>query len=78
MAEKKTFRQQYDIVQGKTPEELIRLVNLKTKFGWKCLGGMVHTPTNREQPPSPPSSARLEVYAYCQSVFKMVPNKKIK
>ena len=71
-------RQQYDIIQAKTPEELIRLVNLKTKFGWKCQGGMVHTPENTVTLPRIDTLPnRIEVYAYCQSVVKMVPNKKI-
>jgi hypothetical protein len=79
MPEKKTFkqrkvlRQSYDIVQAKTPEELIRLVNLKTKFGWKCLGGMAYTPENKVYD----TAKGTEAYAYCQAVFKLVLNKVI-
>ncbi len=31
--------QRYDIVRAKTIDELVRLVNIKTKQGWECLGG---------------------------------------
>lgn len=56
--------QRYEIVEGKTVQELVRLVNLKTKNGWTIAGGMVYAPTNF----APLDS---EYYPFCQSVFKI-------
>lgn len=53
----------YDIVQAKTPEELVRLVNLKTRFGWEIAGGMTIAPDNKDKTTG-------DLYPYCQSVFR--------
>jgi hypothetical protein len=59
----KKSKVRYDIVQGKTPEELVRLVNLKTRFGWEIAGGMTYVPDNIDK-------ITKELYPYCQSVIK--------
>ncbi len=55
-------------MEGKTVEELVRLVNLKTKNGWKLIGGVVYAPTNF----CPMDST---YYPFCQSVFKLEKKK---
>lgn len=56
--------QVYSIVEAKTVNELVRLVNLKTKNGWNCIGGMCYTPLNI-------CEADAQSYLYCQAIFRM-------
>lgn len=37
---KSKLYQRYDIIQARSAEELVRLVNIKTKQGWECQGGV--------------------------------------
>jgi len=62
--------QRYEVVEGKTVQELVRLVNLKTKNGWSISGGMVYTPINFDP-------LNSEYYPFCQTIFK-VERKKAK
>lgn len=70
-AQKPKTVQRYEIVQGKTINDLVRLVNLKTKFGWTACGGIVHTPGNF-------SDLDSSTYFYCQGMIKRFPVKKEK
>ncbi len=63
--------QRYEIVEGKTVQELVKLVNLKTKNGWTVIGGVVYAPTNF----CPMDS---QYYPFCQSVFKVERKKRKK
>lgn len=49
----------YTIVEAQSVVDLVRLTNLKTKKGWKCIGGMcfISLPDTR--------------YPFCQSMYKM-------
>lgn len=49
----------YTIVEAQSIIDLVRLTNLKTKKGWKCLGGMCFI-----------SLPNIE-YPFCQSMYKM-------
>lgn len=64
--------QRYEIVEGKTVQELVKLVNIKTKNGWAISGGMVYVPTNF----CPIDS---DYYPFCQTIYKVEykKNKKV-
>ena len=53
----------YDIVQARNINELVLLVNIKTKNGWVVQGGMTYTPGNH-------SEREVEDYQYCQSIVR--------
>jgi len=57
----------YRIVEAQSVLDLVRLTNLKTKKGWKCLGGMCFI--------SLPNTE----YPFCQSMYRMdkVEDKKV-
>jgi hypothetical protein len=66
-----TMIQRYEVVEASSIEDLVRLVNLKTKNGWLSLGGMVYTPTNF-------FVLTGEVYPFCQTVTRFEKGKKRK
>ena len=57
----------YTIVEAQSVVDLVRLTNLKTKKGWKCLGGMCFI------------SLPATEYPFCQSMYRMdkVEDKKV-
>lgn len=57
----------YTIVEAQSVVDLVRLTNLKTKKGWKCLGGMCFISLSGTE------------YPFCQSMYRMdkVEEKKI-
>lgn len=55
----------YEVVQAKTVNDLVRLVNLKTKFGWIATGGVAHVPNNY-------SDTDSEYYPFFQAVTKRI------
>lgn len=61
--------QRYEIVEAKTVNDLVRLVNLKTKAGWFVEGGVTYAPTNI-------CLANGEIYPFCQSITKIIISKK--
>ncbi len=52
--------QNYIIVEAKSASELVKLTNLKTKLGWKCLGGMCHL-----------GNSSNVYFPFCQSMYRM-------
>lgn len=57
----------YTIVEAQSVVELVKLTNLKTKKGWKCLGGMCFISLHGTE------------YPFCQSMYRMdkVEEKKV-
>ena len=57
----------YTIVEAQSVLDLVRLTNLKTKKGWKCLGGMCFISLSGTE------------YPFCQSMYRMdkVEEKKV-
>lgn len=49
----------YTIVEAQSVVDLVRLTNLKTKKGWKCLGGMCFISLHGTE------------YPFCQSMYRM-------
>jgi hypothetical protein len=66
-----TMIQRYEIVEASSIQDLVRLVNLKTKNGWLSLGGMAYAPTNF-------CVLTGEVYPFCQTVTRFEKGKKTK
>lgn len=66
-----TMIQRYEIVEARSIEDLIRLVNLKTKADWTCLGGMIYTPTNF-------CFLTRDAYPFCQTIIRFEKDKKTK
>lgn len=59
----------YTIIEAKTVNELVKLVNIKTKQGWLCIGGMGYAPNNF-------CEADSQSYPFCQSMYRMEKPKK--
>lgn len=57
----------YEVVVGESIEELVRLVNLKTKFGWECVGGICYCKDAKAIYPYGNNSI---CDYYCQSIVK--------
>lgn len=64
-----TVTERYDVVEAKSINDLVRLVNLKTKAGWNVVGGIVYSPTNF-------CNGSGEIYPFCQTVIKVEYKKK--
>ena len=54
----------YTVVEAKNVNELVKLVNIKTKAGWICLGGMAYVPNNF-------CDADSQNYPFCQTMYRM-------
>lgn len=59
----------YTIVEAKSVNDLVKLVNIKTKQSWICLGGMCYTPNNV-------CESDQNTYPYCQTMYRMEKPKK--
>lgn len=66
-----TTTETYYIVEAKSTNDLVRLVNLKTKAGWNVVGGIVYAPTNF-------CKISGEIYPFCQSLVRIENVKKKK
>ena len=54
----------YTIVEAKSINDLVKLVNIKTKAGWLTQGGMCYCQNNL-------CEADSAYYPYCQSIYRM-------
>lgn len=68
-SESEEIIQIYTIVEAKSVNDLVKLVNIKTKQSWICLGGMCYTPNNV-------CESDQNNYPYCQTMYRMEKPKK--
>ena len=59
----------YTIIEAKNVNELVKLVNIKTKQGWLCIGGMNYAQNNF-------CEADSQSYPFCQTMYRMEKPKK--
>lgn len=62
MAQLQKIKTRYDIVEAKSINELVKLVNLKTKNGWVACGAMTYILN--------PSWKIITTHSFCQAITK--------
>lgn len=66
MAHVAKTKTRYDIVEAKSINELVKLVNLKTKNGWVACGSVTYI----LEPPNYHIGRIITMYPFCQAITK--------